>query len=152
MVVVLALVAVLVVRTALAQPAFDLTPFPVDAVSWLDQNGLRRPDLPLLSPDTVGNYLELIDGRQARVFMDDRVDMYPKAVVDDFVLLQQGHPGWRAVLDRHGVDLVLWPKALPLAGVLAESTDWRTLYQDGTWTVACRRGTDLGGTGQLQTC
>ena len=152
MVVVMALVAVLVVRTALAQPAFDLTPYPVDAVSWLDQNGLRRPDLAMLSPDLVGNYLELLDGRQAHVFIDDRVDMYPKPVVDDFVLLQQGRPGWRDALDRRGVDLVLWPKSQPLANVLAESADWRTLYQDGTWTVACRRGTDLGGTGQLETC
>jgi hypothetical protein len=151
-VIALTVVLVLIVRSALQQPSFNFATFPVDAVAWLDQNGLRRADVAMASPDYVGNYLELLDGTQARVFMDDRVDMYPKPMVDDFVLVQQGHPGWRAALDRHSIDLVLWPNALPLSGLMAESPDWRTLYQDATWTVTCRRGTALGGTGDLAVC
>ena len=151
-VIALALVAALLIRSSLQQPGFDLSPFPVDAVAWLDQNGLRQPNLPMATPDFVGNYLELLEGTDARAFIDDRVDMYPKPVVDDFVLLQQGHPGWREVLDRRSIDLVLWPNNLPLTGFMAQSPDWRTLYTDSTWTLTCRRGTPLGGTGELATC
>ena len=151
-VIVLLVASALMVRSAVAEPAFNLTAFPVDAVAWLEQNGLVSLTAPLASPDYVGNYLELIHGSDAHAFVDDRVDMYPKSMVDDFVLLQQGHAGWRAALDRHSIDLVLWPNVLPLSGLLAESPDWRPLYQDSTWTITCRRGAPLGGTGDLATC
>ena len=31
--------------------------------------------------------------------------MYPTSVVDDFLVLEHGQPGWEQVLDRHKVDL-----------------------------------------------
>jgi len=149
----LALVAVLIAQVSLAKPAWQLETFPVDAVSWIDQNGLHRPDSKgMVSPDTVGNYLELVYGADARAFVDDRVDMYPTPVVNDFVQRLHGSPGWREVLDRRDIDLVLWGKDAPLTGLMAESGDWRTLYEDQSWTVMCRRGAELGGTGSLSTC
>jgi hypothetical protein len=151
-VIILVMASGLMIRSALAEPAFRLNEFPVDGVAWLGQNGLTKVALPLASPDYVGNYLELIRGTDAHVFVDDRVDMYPKPMVDDLVSLQQGRAGWRAALDRHSIDLILWPNALALSGLLAESPDWRTLYQDATWTITCRRGAPLGGTGDLVTC
>ena len=49
---------------------------------------------------------------EAHAFLDDRVDMYPKPVVDDFLVLLHGSPGWREVLERRDVDLVLWERTL----------------------------------------
>ena len=149
---VLALVGALLVTTGLSKPAWQLESFPVDAVSWLDQNGLHRDDVHMATQDTVGNYLELVYGDQAHAFIDDRVDMYPKPVVDDFVVLLHGSPGWRDVLDRRDVDLVLWERSEALTGLMAESSDWRILYSDPSWVVGCRRGAELGGTGDLATC
>ena len=143
----LLVVALVVTSSSLDQPAWQLETFPVDAVAWMDANGLHRDDLHVASGDTVGNYLELLYGEDAGAFIDDRVDMYPPAVVDDYLTLLHGDPGWRDVLDRRDVDLVLWGRSAALTGLLAESHDWRILYQDASWSVACRRGTPLGDTG-----
>ena len=59
----------------------------------------------------MGNYLELLYGTDADAFIDDRVDMYPPEVVDDYLALLHGAPGWEQVLDRRGVDLVLWDRS-----------------------------------------
>jgi len=94
--------------------------------------------------DTTGNYLELLYGTNARAFVDDRVDMYPKGVVTDLVTLLHGQPGWNQVLDDHQVNVVLWERGQPLPELLAQSSDWRTVYEDGQAVVACRRGTTTG--------
>jgi hypothetical protein len=151
-VVAMLVVAMVMARSALTAPAYNLESFPVDAVAWIHENGLHRPGLDQASSDTTGNYLELVYGDQAGAFIDDRVDMYPKQVVDDLLVLMHGAPGWREVLDRNGVDLVLWGRSQPLTGLMEESSDWRILYQDPSWSVACRRGADLGGAGDLATC
>jgi hypothetical protein len=148
----LALVGVLLVSNGLAKPAWQLETFPVDAVAWLDQNGLHSADVHTATPDTVGNYLELLYGDQAHAFVDDRVDMYPKPVIEDFLVLLHASPGWRDVLDRRDVDLVLWERTQALTGVMAESSDWRIIYSDPSWVVSCRRGAELGGSGSLATC
>ena len=136
-----ALVAVLTVRSVTSGPAYELSTFPVDAVAWMDQRGLvARPDVDLATQDSTGNYLELLYGTGARVFLDDRVDMYPKAVVDDYLALHAGAPGWQDVLERRGIDAVAWPRAEPLSQLLAQSPDWRIGYTDGETIVACRRG------------
>ena len=134
----------LVVQVTLAKPAFDLSTYPVAPVAWLEAHGLHRADLPMATSDTTGNYLELVYGTRANAFIDDRIDMYPASVVDDYLVLEHGLPDWARVLDRRGVDLVLWDRASPLTGLLAASPQWRTLYQDSSWAVMCRRGSDLG--------
>jgi len=149
---VFALVGALLASNGLAEPAWQLDTFPVDAVSWIEQNGLHNSEVHMATPDTVGNYLELLYGDQAHAFIDDRVDMYPKSVVEDFVVLLHGSPGWRDVLDRREVNLVLWDRNEALTGLMAESSDWRILYSDAHWVVGCRRGADLGGTGSLASC
>jgi hypothetical protein len=145
-----ALVAVLVGGAALlvsnlAQPDYDLSTYPVDAVAWLDQHGaIATPAARVATSDTTGNYLELLYGERAHAFIDDRVDMYPKDVVQDFVTLLHGQPGWREVLDQRQVDIVLWEIDEPLPQILRASDDWRTVFQDGHAVVACRRGTTTG--------
>ena len=71
--------------------------------------------------------------------MDDRVDMYPTTVVDDFLTVLRGRPGWQQVLDRDGVDVVVWDADEPLTSLLAADPDWRIPYNDSRFVVACRR-------------
>jgi len=146
------LAAAVIAQSALSQPAYDLATYPVEAVAWINANHLRQSGTHLVTSDSNGNYLELLSGIHADVFIDDRVDMFPKSVVADLVTLIHGGLDWRDVLDRNGSDLVVWGRAKPLTALMAESPDWRILYQDADWSIGCRRGAELGGTGNLSRC
>jgi hypothetical protein len=123
----------------LEEPDLDLRDYPVDAVAWLDQQGLLTPETRRVAPDLVGNYLELLLGDRASVFSDDRVDMFPGNVVDDEVTLMRGSSGWRQVLERWDTDVILWSRSSPLDQLLAEDDTWRLAFADQSWVVYVRR-------------
>jgi hypothetical protein len=129
----------LAITNRLAEPDLDLRDYPVDAVAWLGQNELLGPDTRRASPDVAGNYLELVLGDQARVFSDDRVDMFPTEVVDDELALLHATPGWRSVLERQDIDVVLWQRGSALDQFLAADGSWRLAYGDEGWVVYVRR-------------
>lgn len=132
-----ALTALLLVGQ-LGRANFELESYPVEAVAWLDHQGLLDTDSRLVSRDFVGNYLEALEGTDVQVFMDDRYDMFPAAVSEDYVDLVRGlDPG--PVLERHDAQVVLWDRSTPLAAWLAEADDWGVVYHDDDWLVACRR-------------
>jgi hypothetical protein len=135
----LAAVAVLAVVGAVGRPAFSFDRYPVAALDWAGERGLLEPDARLVAPDTVGNYRELTEGARAAVFFDDRYDVFPSALVDDYVVLVKAGPRWDDVLDRHGAGAVLWPRSLPLAAALEASPGWRVAWDDGAWVVALPR-------------
>ena len=58
------LVGGIAVVQRLQEPDLDLRDYPVDAVAWLDSEGLLGPDTRRVAPDLVGNYLELLLGDQ----------------------------------------------------------------------------------------
>jgi hypothetical protein len=132
---------IVAVAGRLAEPDLELRRYPVDAVAWLDQEGLLTPGTRRATSDVVGNYLELLLGDRAAVFSDDRVDMYPRPVVEDELALLRATPEWRSVLDRWSIDLVLWERTEPLAGLLALDPEWRLTYADQGWVVYERRTT-----------
>ncbi len=78
---------------------------------------------------------QLLVSSRARVFIDGRADPYPVAVWNDFGTLERGRPGWRHVLDRRGVDVVLVGRTSPLEGLLALGTGWRSIYRDAHFRV-----------------
>lgn len=114
----LAAVALVAVVAAAGRPAFSFSRYPVAALAWAGERGLLAPEARLVAPDTVGNYRELTEGARAAVFVDDRYDMFPRAVVDDYVLLVRAGAGWEDVLERWDAGAVVWPTSLPLAGLL----------------------------------
>jgi hypothetical protein len=122
---------------ALTGPATRLDAYPEDAVTWIDEQGLLADHL--VAPDYVGNYLEARYGPRHQVFIDDRVDMYPAAVVDDSLALVHADDDWSAVLDRYRAGAVLWRRDKPLAAKLKASDGWRIAYQDEDWFVFLRK-------------
>ena len=76
------------------------------------------------------------------VFIDDRVDMFPVAVSDDYHDLLVGTPGCLAVLDRHRIDVVLWKSDRPLVEILQLSGRWTERYRDKEWVAFVRNRTD----------
>jgi hypothetical protein len=116
----------------------DLDAYPVSSIRWLDRRGLLAEPHRLAAQDVVGCYLVLRDGRRARVFIDDRIDMYPVGVTKDYVALLHGERRALAVLDRTRVDVVLWDQDLPLATILSASPKWRRAHRQGGWVVYVR--------------
>ena len=86
----------------------------------------------------VGNYLEAKYGKAARVFMDDRYDMYPISVSSDFLALDEGPPRSLSILDRHRIDVVLWDRHKPLAALVSLDPHWRVVHRTKKWLVAER--------------
>ena len=128
-------IGVWVAASGLRGPSYDLERFPVDAVAWMAQNDLLGPDQRRMVPDVAGNYLELVQGEDASVSQDDRVDMFPRGVVEDYVALLRGRPAWADVLARWRPDAVLWRRDDPLSALLLEDPAYRLVYADDTWVV-----------------
>jgi hypothetical protein len=140
----MAVIAVIVIASVAAvysRPGVQLDGYPVAAVTWLDQQGLLAPGHRVVEPDVAGNYLEYRLGDRARVFVDDRYDMYPTKVADDYQAIFFVRPNALDVLDRYQADAVLWQEHQPLTVLLAASGRWRQAYRAGGWVVFVPNGT-----------
>jgi hypothetical protein len=113
----------------------NLKSYPVAAIDYLERSGLRGPTHRIAEQDVVGCFFDLRFGVKARVFVDDRYDMFPLSVSDDYASLLKGNPDSLAVLDRWKVDVVLWDKSLPLVTTLKATGNWEEAYAKGDWVV-----------------
>ena len=132
--------AVLVIGASAASgPGLDLSSYPVAATTWLDRHGYRADDKRIAQPDVAGCYFDLRFGRGARVFIDDRYDMFPLRVCTRHHRARtggaEGDGRSRPLADRRGP---VGAQA-PLTSVLSESAAWRRAYRDGDWVVFVRR-------------
>lgn len=109
----------------------DTRAYPVASVRYLERQGLLGGTHRVAAQDVVGGYLIL--RRAAPVFIDDRVDMYPVKVTEDYIALLHGESRAEAVLDRWRIDVVLWQRDLPLTTILRSSGEWRQIRREGEW-------------------
>lgn len=123
---------------AVTPPGIDYEKYPVLEVDWLEQRGLvAQPGVNLVHRDTTGNYLELRFGENARVFMDDRFDMFPRQVIDDHAELYFGGD-FAEILDRYEADAVLWSASGDFADWLRIGDGWDVTVDGEDWLVAVR--------------
>ena len=71
--------------------------------------------------------------------MDDRYDMYPVQLPDDYNEIADVRPGWKSTLEKWRVDVVVWPRQRALAQALALDKLWQRVYADRTAVVFIRR-------------
>jgi len=116
----------------------EVSDYPVAATTFLDESGLLDAPHRVAHLDFVGNYFELRFGRQVKVFIDDRYDMYPVDVSGDYRRLLTGSPKWQAILDVRQIDVVLWDRDLPLTSLLKSSGQWLEIFSEGDWVVLRR--------------
>ena len=135
--VMVAVAAVLLLANALYQGPLELTDYPVEVVRQAEKLGAFDDGQLVATQDTVGCYLILRRGRGAGVFIDDRYDMYPVAVSLDYLTLLRARPGAAEVLDRRGVDSVLWERSEPLVPALVDR-GWREAAGDSRWVLLRR--------------
>jgi hypothetical protein len=134
----LAALFVVLGTSTLGERDYDLEGYPVAAVAWMDDQGMLGPESRVVSRDFAGNYLEAVYGDDARVFMDDRYDMFPSPIPEDYIDLLR-RQGWKEILDRYEPTAVLWDRETQLGQILPEADDWGVVYADDLWLVACPR-------------
>ena len=121
-----------------SRPGLRLDPYPVEAVTFLEEAGYLTESHRVAHMDFVGNYLELRYGTAVQVFIDDRYDMYPSDVSRDYRRLLGAHPQSLEILDDYRVSVVLWDKDQPLPNLLSLSGRWQQIYSSGDWVVLQR--------------
>ncbi len=112
--------------------------YPTEATDFLEEQGLLAAPHRVAHLDFVGNYFEFRFGRRVKVFIDDRYDMYPAEVSQDYSNLLRGRPQWQAILQTRQIDVVLWDKDLPLTSLLKSSGQWLEIFAEGDWVVLRR--------------
>ena len=142
------LILALVVVATLLKCAVALSPqiidkgqqqaVPVRAVEWL-RNASPRPPGPMYNSYNWGGYL-LWALPQEPVFVDGRTDLYDDEFLREYFKVMFIRPGWRQVLDRYGVRLVLTERDSFLAAMLATQPDWRLVYSDDLAAIYTREG------------
>ena len=135
----LGILAVLSMIVAASGPVYNFNGYPVAAVTWADRNGLLGPDARIVSRDFVGNYLEVRYGTKVKVFLDDRFDMYPTSVLEDFNDLNRGSATWDVIIGTYRATAVMWPTKEPVGQYLAGSPRWRVVYSDQEYLIAVPR-------------
>ena len=118
-----------------SRPGLDLDSYPVEAATFLEQEGFLAETHRLAHMDFVGNYLELRYGDRVRVFIDDRYDMYPTDVSRDYRRLLGGAPQSLDILDERRVSVILWDKDQPLPNLLRLSGRWEEIHASDDWLV-----------------
>src|SRR5580658_7086017 len=106
---------------------FDPNSYPAAAVAMIGRDSGAR----VFAPDQWGDYLiyRLYPG--TRVFLDGRSDFYGPDFVQKAVDVLNVKYGWQQTLDKFGVNTILLPPSMPLAGALKECSRWRLVYDDG---------------------
>jgi hypothetical protein len=141
---------VLLGASRLSQPDYELHGYPVDAVAFLDEEGVDMTSHRVATQDIVGNFLELVYGADQRVFYDDRFDMFPDEISQTHLALVRSAPGVTDRLADLDVDVVVWSRSGAVMQRFIVDPDWRVLYTDENAAIVCRRGADLAGS--IGTC
>jgi uncharacterized membrane protein len=120
--------------TPLMDAHFDASRMPVDAVRFLERNGVRGP---VLAPDYWGGYLiyRLYPGNT--VVIDDRHDFYGEPFLRSYLSMMHVEQDWDDFFKRRSRWLVL-PRRGALATVLGKTPEWKPVYSDDTAIVFTR--------------
>ena len=95
----------------------------------------------MYQPMEWGSYVSWQLDPRVQVFVDSRIDFFPDRVWADYVSIGTRPDRALALLDRYGVNLVLWDPRLSrdLPALLESAPEWRRVYDDRTSVVFARR-------------
>ena len=72
--------------------------------------------------------------------IDDRHDLYGSARFREYLILMQGEPGWKEVLEKWRIQAVVLPTGSTLANLLKQiPQQWQTVYQDNAAVIMKRQ-------------
>ena len=128
----LAVTALVVAGILLTVPGravgIGLDRYPEASVDLLEQ---RQPHARVLAEYGWGGYViyRLYD-QGARVFADGRNDLYPPQVLEDYSAIRDAAPGWEALVERYGVEAILFRPDATLVKGPAQAAGWCEAYRD----------------------
>jgi len=79
-------------------------------------------------------------GKDARVFIDTRFDLYPDKIVFDFLTMANCQNGWEKLLDQYKIAWIFLPRHTQLATYAVKHPElWTTVYADDTALISRRK-------------
>ncbi|NJD60108.1 MAG: hypothetical protein FIA98_11995 [Anaerolineae bacterium] len=92
----------------------------------------ENPPGKLFNSMTFGSYLIWAAYPQYQVFVDSRIELFPKAVWLEYLRISNAEDDWESLLDKYGINtLMLSPAEQPGLVKAVESSDsWKLLYKD----------------------
>ena len=122
-------------------PHVDVARYPEDAITAMENDlGLPPGETRIIHQDFVGNYLDVRYGDAGAAWIDDRFELHDASLVDDYLVLLDGGPEWRAVLDRYDAEAIVWPRDGVLTELATAIGGWGEVWGDDDWVVLCAPG------------
>jgi len=110
----------------------------------IEKHGQLLSGSRVFASDQWSDYLIYRFYPQQRVFFDGRSDFYGPALGKEYIRISQGGHDWSALLEKHGIDVVLSRPDWPLASLLKQSQAWKLVEDSGKALLFVRR-TPLAG-------
>jgi len=120
------------------QQQLDATTYPVGAADWL----AAHPEVGthMYNQYGWGGYLayRFYPQKNRQVFIFGEAALMGDPLLNDYEDVQTLRPDWKQILDRYGVDYVVYNKGEALSNVLATQPDWTEVYQDSVAVIYVR--------------
>jgi len=116
--------------------AFDPEVFPIDAVSWLQENPQEGN---MFNNYKWGGYLQLNLWPEEKVFVDSKADFYGEQFIRQYRQVMFLEEGWEQVLDQYEVSWAIIPADEPVSKALEEELGWNIIYEDDTAVILRRQ-------------
>ncbi len=124
--------------SASRQQQVDATTYPVAAAGWL----AAHPDVGthMYNQYGWGGYLafRFYPEKNRQVFIFGEAALMGDPLLNDYEDVQTLRPDWKQILDRYGVDYVVYNKGEALSNVLATQPEWTLVYQDSVAVIYVR--------------
>jgi len=106
---------------------FNPISFPVDAVTWLEEHPQSGN---VYNEFTWGGYVLYRLWPETKVFIDGQTDFYGADLTEEYLTVLNAQENWESILDKYGVEWVLIPRSVAIAGQLKLEAEWTFLYED----------------------
>jgi len=74
-----------------------------------------------------------------RVFIFGEAALMGDDLLNEYQDVQTLRPDWKTLLDKNGVDYIVYNRGEALANVLATQPDWTLVYQDSVAVIYVRK-------------
>ena len=120
------------------QESTDTGSYPVAAADWLAAHpevGTR-----MYNQYGWGGYLanRFYPDQNRRVFIFGEAALMGDQLLNEYQDVQTLRPDWKQVLDKYGVDYIVYNKDAALSNVLATQPEWTLVYQDSVAVIYVR--------------
>ena len=110
--------------------------FPVELCDFIAANGISGK---VFAYYNWGGYLHFRTDGALRVYIDGRADMvFDDETYERYVDVLRQKPGWLAIVEGSGAELVLWPRGEPMLAELIGTGRWRLLHEDAVGALLRR--------------